>query len=163
MKTLHALSIILMAVMVFAISSTTNAQDFTFKKKSLGDSKNGSLLYAATDVDSLHTVSSDWISTADFDNNSFLTYPPAVGIKLISASALPHITATIEASFDGENVACVYDTLGAVGDSTETLQTTTFTTFNTVKYPYYRLTLKGEAHNRVDAYAEFWIYYYKKY
>jgi hypothetical protein len=163
MKNLKALSIILMAVLVFAIPFTVNAQDFTFKKKSLGDSKNGSLLYAATDVDSVGAVASDWITAADFDNYSFVTYPPSVGIKWTSASALPHITATIESSWDGENVAAVYDTLLTVGDSTETLRTTTFTTVNTVKYPYYRLKLTGEAHNRADAYAEVWIYYYKIY
>jgi hypothetical protein len=154
---LFAFLLVLVSLMTFP----ADAQTTTVKQTKLG-AGGGLLLYQGTDIDSTATVSSDWFTMADYDDQSFVTYPPTIAILQTSTTAKPHVTTTIEASFNAEDVALILDTLETVADSAETLQITTLTTFSSYKFPYYRIKSVGEAGNRADVYKEVWIYIAKK-
>ena len=158
MKT-HSLIFVLIVLFSALFLNPINAQTL---KPQVQNGGGGLLLVSEADVIGTATVHTPWVSLANYDDASFITYPPSIGLLQSSVISKPHITTTIEVSFDAENVVAVYDTTGAVADSSESLQNLTLTTFNTGKYPYYRYTYKGETGNPTDSYIQTWTYLYKK-
>jgi hypothetical protein len=110
------------------------------------------------------TVYSTSFSAPEYDGVDFTTYPINYTKTLTSTSDKPHITTTIQGSFDDVTYYTL-DSLGAVGDSAETNQTGTLDLNSTGfknHYRYYRFEYIGLATNPADATAVTWLNFARK-
>jgi hypothetical protein len=88
------------------------------------------------------------------------TYMTWVKLHTVKVTGKPHVTSSLQGSFDQTTWTAV-DTMGAVADSATTQTVGTFSYSGSYVYPYYRIATTPTASNSATEYSVYRIFCFK--